>query len=95
MKPFEYNFKCEFDQIVLFNEILENSWERETSQLNSTYSNKRIVLIDFLKKLTEKYRYTEETYHMSVEYLDYILSKQSATKYDLTVISCFILAGTF
>lgn len=94
-KPEKYKSICESDQLSLYNEIVENSIQRDIYDLNPTYYKKRIYLIEYIRKMCNNFKFSEETYYQAVEYADMILSEKSSNglKHDLIAVGCLLLAG--
>lgn len=59
---------------------------------NEIYKKKRQTVLTYLKRLCDKYEYSDHTYYQAVDYLDKILIAENELKFDLTAIGCMVLS---
>lgn len=95
VKPSNHEIKIEIDPKEYFH-VIKKQILRKT-HIMPTYSQARVEMIKYLRKLINKYKYTEKTFHLTLLYLDTILKNKntpSESKLDLMIIACLLLAGT-
>jgi hypothetical protein len=94
-KPNNLYFNTEIDAIEHFKQIQKQQFIiQETFSIS--YQSVRRQMIQYLKRMCEKYKYTTRTLYLSIFYLDLLLkyrSIPSESKLDLIAISCMLLAG--
>ena len=82
--------------LILLNEM-QKSDLKENLTLSNIYFKKRKDMINFIAKLKNKYKLSNDSYFLAINLLDLICSKLEKIEVDLELltISCFFLAGNF
>jgi hypothetical protein len=99
-KPKNYNCNCEFDISATLARIKLNFKDKilNEGQENSEYLNRRVKVVEYLRRLSSSYGFSEKTFNMAMTYTDLILANNTAGskfKFDLTAIGCLLLAVKF
>ena len=96
-KPEHFRYPCETDNLFVFNDIIENSTRRDQHEINENYLHNRKELIKYVGKSCRNFKFSDETFHQTVDYLDTILSSKSQIKlnFGLIAIGCILLAGKY
>jgi hypothetical protein len=97
-KPKESEYKLDLDPIDKFKCVKESVDKTfQLTQPSTWYLSVRRTAMNYLKKLIKLNKFTEETFHLAMVYIDRILkdcsNSISDTKLDMITIGCFILAG--
>jgi len=61
--------------------------------INNSYINKRNGIINSLRRLTFKLKFTQKAFYQALYFTDLILSQNTEVKIDLTAICCLLIAG--
>ena len=62
---------------------------------NSLYYSKRNGMINSLRRLCAKLKFSQKAFYHSIYYSDLILHENAEVKIDLTGIACLLIAGNF
>ena len=107
MKPTNRLIKVEFGSNMdsynmMKDRALALTEDQNTKNLKlSNYLPIRKTMIEFLNQLIKKHKFTNETFHLTIHYLDTIFKSYeefkniSDAKLDLHVVGCFLLAGKY
>lgn len=82
--------------IFLYQKIRIND-KNFSLKFENSYCSERKNVINFITKLANKYKVSEESFYLSILFLDYIVSEtlNKNLQFDLLAIASFFLAGNF
>eukprot|EP00823_Brevimastigomonas_motovehiculus_P004215 TRINITY_DN271_c1_g2_i1.p1 TRINITY_DN271_c1_g2~~TRINITY_DN271_c1_g2_i1.p1 ORF type:complete len:524 (-),score=173.15 TRINITY_DN271_c1_g2_i1:627-2198(-) len=94
VQPMRCKALNEEDRSVFLSTLRENELKRHIYNPNAQYLKYRRVIVDWMSQVGEEYKLTPQTIHMSVNYLDRILSRTPVPKTTLQLLSmCCILVA--
>lgn len=83
---------------TIYNNLLSDSTVLTLKRpIPPLYVSFRLMLIDWIKTLKNRFRLSDSTFHIAIKYMDYILSQKEYhnSKYQLIGLSCLILAAKY
>ena len=82
--------------LFLYKKMRSNDKSYSLKYENS-YNDYRKDIINFITKLTNKYKVSEESFYLSILFLDFIITQipNDYKEFDLLAIGSFFLAGMF
>lgn len=97
LKPADFDYKCELDQVEQFKDMLTKSNEILTidyeNEVHTEYLSKRAGLVEYLKEIVQRYQYGQSVFYLAVYFLDYIMIKNPGVGCQIALYVCFLLAG--